>query len=300
MSAVAVHDLSRVEHELTRLRGRERGASVRATTLNLVVLAPTPEHVNQTSDALALLGGSRPLRGLILTPVDSPAQARVSSSCWRNTTGQEVCSEQVAISAPAAALPSAVVGLLVPDLPVFLLWQGGVDPHRDLLEDLAELSTRMIADSGDCGLDQLRAAAALSPSVTDLAWTRLAGWREALASQADLPAGLDVFEHAIGLDVRGPANEAELLAGWLRSRLGRQIGLERAGRSRRLERLRVLSARGELVVERTGSGDMGRAVGPDGSEHPVALPRRDYAVLLGSELDRFGADPVFEQALAAA
>jgi hypothetical protein len=300
VSEVAGGELEGVEQELTRLRGHERGTSVRATTLNLLVLAPTDLEVNRTSDALTLLGGSRPLRGLILVPADGPARASVSSSCWRNSTGQEVCSEQVVIEAAPAALPSAAVGLLVPDLPVFLLWQGEIERSRRLLEELSELSTRLIADSSECGLEQLRSVAGLTPSVTDLAWTRLLPWREALAMQGDTPDGLHVLEHAIGLEVRGPANEAGLLAGWLRSRLGRQIGLERTGRPKRLERVRVLSPHGELVIERTGSGQMGRAIGPDGSEHAVVLPRREHAWLLGTELDRFGSDPAFEDALTGA
>src|SRR5581483_11853601 len=112
------------------------------------------------------------------------------------------------------------------DLPVFLLWLGPVEDVRALLEELSELATRLIVDSDQCGIGCAESVRELTPSLTDLAWTRLTPWREALAALGDSPGGLRAYQRAHMLEVRGPANEAALLAGWLRSRLGRPIGLD--------------------------------------------------------------------------
>jgi len=293
-------DLPGVERELAQLRGGEHGASVRATTLNLVVYAETDDHVNRISDAILTIGGSRPLRALIAVPVEDRLRATVSSSCWTGAGGHEVCSEQVVIRAAAAALPSAIVGLLIPDLPVFVLWQGAVGDRRDLLERLAREATRLIVDSDECGLAATESVSLIAPAMADLAWTRLVPWREAVAAFADTHDGLRALRHAMALEVRGPANEASLLAGWLRSRLDVHLGLDRSGRGQSMERLGIHVSGGELVVERTGRGAVGRVVGIDQIEHPVMLPRRDWGVLLGAELDRMGSDRVYEQALSAA
>lgn len=293
-------DLSEVDSELARLRGGSHGASVRATTVNLMVYAPSADAVAQCERALNRIGGGRPLRALVLTPGGGRANARVSSSCWLASTGQEVCSEQVVIQADPAALPSSAVPVLVPDLPVFLLWLGPIDPVRGLLEELSELASRLIVDSDQCGIECAESVRGLTPSLTDLAWTRMAPWREALAALGDSPGGLRAYKHAHLVEVRGPANEAELLAGWLRSRLNRQVGLDNSGKPRHLERVAVAGRDTLLSVERRGRTDVGRAIGPDGLEHAVVLPRREWAWLVGAELDRLGSDTVFEAALAAA
>jgi glucose-6-phosphate dehydrogenase assembly protein OpcA len=211
-----------------------------------------------------------------------------------------VCSELVLIEAGAAALPSALLGLLIPDLPVFLLWQGEIGDHRQLLQQLAAHATRLLLDSDECGIEATASVSRLTPALTDLAWTRLISWREAVAGFADSPSGLRALRRATAVAARGPANEAALMAGWLRSRLELHLGLDRAGRGQSMERIAVQSSAGEFLVERVGRGAVGRAVGPDGIEHPVMLPNRDWAALVGAELDRMGSDRVYEAALAAA
>lgn len=295
---VRVDDLTRVERELLRMRVQEGGSTVRATTLNLVVFAGSRDHLNRTLDALQLIGGSRPLRAIVTVPDDVPTEAEVSSTCWRNPAGQEVRSEQVVITARPVALPSAVVSLLIPDLPSFLLWNGELGKSRDLLAGLSREVARLILDSDECGLDVVKEATALGPAVTDLAWARLTPWREALATLADNREGLRLLNRALGVEVRGPGNEAALVAGWLRSRIGRQLGLQHDKQRHELESVRLDCGKHDLLVQRTGHGDLGRAVSGD-AQHAVMLPRPDWAALLGAQLDRLGSDSIFEQALAA-
>ena len=291
-------DLPKVEAALAELRGGEAAGSVRATTLNLVVHAPDRAGVERTVEVLERIGGSRPLRAIVVTPGDGKPLATVSSSCWTGG-GQQVCAERIVITGERAALPSAVVPLLVSDLPVFLWWLGEVAEQSRLMRELATTAGRLIVDSDDTGLDAIERLLLYTPSVADLAWRRLAPWREAVATLFDGKAQRRALDHLLGLEVRGPRNEALLLAGWLRSRLARQVGLDHAARTKRMNAVELHCGDEVFQVARMGRNQHGVATGPGLAEHVVRLPTAPLAVLVAEELDRLGAERTFEEALGA-
>jgi glucose-6-phosphate dehydrogenase assembly protein OpcA len=295
---VELTDLSQVERALAASRAGGPG-SVRATTLNLVVYAPTPEDMAFTQRALERIGGSRPLRAIIAGTGTNGVRATVSASCWLGSGLQQVCSEQVLLTAREGALPSAVVSLLVPDLPTFVWWQGPMPPELALLSELAVLGTSTIVDSNVSSLEGVDRVGRLEPAVTDLAWLRLEPWREAVASVFDPPPIAASLSHLAAVDVDGPINEARLLAGWLGSRLDRSVALVHSARPH-VERVTLTCGKSEYVVERHTRVQVGRAYGTGVSEHAVVLPLLDASVLLGRALDVHGSDPVFAAALAAA
>ncbi|MGH3140650.1 MAG: glucose-6-phosphate dehydrogenase assembly protein OpcA, partial [Gaiellales bacterium] len=237
-------DLTAVEEMLRAARGGDRTGSVRAITLNLIVHAPEPELIEGAIDALEHVGPSHPLRAIVATPAEGELRARVASSCWVGASDRQVCSERVLVEAGPKALPSAVTSLLVPDLPVFLWWQGPFDRTDRLAAELAGLASRVIVDSGVCSLEGVAAARLLAPSVADLAWAGLLPWRDAVAGLFDGPAELKALDGIRAVDVRGPENEARLMAGWLRAALGADIELRREGRSHHVERV-TMSAGGK-------------------------------------------------------
>ena len=108
-------------------------------------------------------------------------------------------------------------------------------------------------------------------AVSDIAFGRSLAWRVRLAGLWPGIASLSA------LDVVGPRADALLLAGWLRSRLGRELEL-RWSEAPALARVAV---DGEDVAA------------PD---DPPPTP----SDLLSAELDVFGRDPVYEAALLAA
>jgi glucose-6-phosphate dehydrogenase assembly protein OpcA len=295
---VELTDLSQVEHALAASREGGAGA-VRATTLNLVVYAPSSEDVTFTQHALERIGGSRPLRAIVAGSSADGVRATVSASCWLGGGMQQVCSEQILLTARPDALPSAVLSLLVPDLPTFVWWQGPIPPGLGLLSDLAALGTSTILDSTASSLEGVDAVGSLDPPLTDLAWLRLESWREAIASVFDPPPAAAALAGLHAVDVQGPVNEARLLAGWLGSRLDRSVELDHSER-RHVERVAVHCGRSEYVVERRARVQVGRAFGPGASEHPVVLPMLDPSTLLGRALDVRASDTVFEAALAGA
>jgi hypothetical protein len=171
---------------------------------------------------------------------------------------------------------SIVTPLLLHDLPVFLRWRG-MPPFADRpFEQLVEVVDRLIVDSTEWpGLpDPYRELAEVfdRTAVSDIAWARTERWRRQLATM--WPGIADVRQ----LRVAGTAAQAHLLAGWLRSRLGRAgIALEHAP----ADRLRAVEVDGEP------------APFPPGEAPPPSE-------LLSDELDRYGRDRIYEDAVRAA
>jgi glucose-6-phosphate dehydrogenase assembly protein OpcA len=295
---IELTDLGQVERALAAERERGTG-SVRATTLNLVVYAPTAEDVSFTQRALERIGGSRPLRAIVATAGTDGVRATVSTSCWLGGGMQQVCSEQIFLTARADALPSAVLSLLVTDLPTFAWWQGPIPEGLAVLADLARLSSFTVVDSNISSLEGVDRVGGLDSWVTDLAWLRLEPWREAVASVFDPAPVAAALAEVRTVCVEGPVNEARLLAGWLSSRLGRDVELQHSERTH-VERVAVRCGGPEYVIERPAGGHVGRAYGPGTTEHPIVLPILDASTLLGRALDIRAADEVFEAALASA
>jgi glucose-6-phosphate dehydrogenase assembly protein OpcA len=212
---------------------------------------------------------------------------------------QQVCSEQIFLTARADALPSAVLSLLVTDLPTFTWWQGPIPQGQGILADLARLSSSTVVDSSVSSLEGVAGVGRLDSWVTDLAWLRLEPWREAIASVFDPVAAAAALADVQAVSVAGPVNEARLLAGWLCSRLDREVALEHAD-DIHVQRVGVRCGSSEYVIERHARDHVGRAYGPGTTEHPIVLPILDASTLLGRALDIRAADEVFEAALASA
>jgi Glucose-6-phosphate dehydrogenase subunit len=295
---VELTDLAQVERALAADHERGTG-SVRATTLNLVVYAPTAEDVSFTQRALERIGGSRPLRAIVASAGADGVRATVSTSCWLGSGMQQVCSEQIYLTVRADALPSAVLSLLVTDLPSFAWWQGPIPEGLAVLADLTRLCSSTVVDSNISSLEGVARVGRLDSWVTDLAWLRLEPWREAVASVFDPPAAAAALAEVRTACIEGPINEARLLAGWLTSRLGRKVELDHHERTH-VERIAIRCGGPEYVIERPAGGHVGRAYGPGTTEHPIVLPIQDASTLLGRALDIRAADDVFEAALAAA
>jgi glucose-6-phosphate dehydrogenase assembly protein OpcA len=210
-----------------------------------------------------------------------------------------VCAERISISGDRVALPSAVVSLLVADLPVFVWWQGDLpDDHDGVLGELTEIASRVIVDSDEAGLEATARLEPRAAGLVDMAWVRTAPWREAIAAMFDGREQRRALDHLIGVEAVSPPNQAALLVGWLRSRLDRQVGVD-VRKAKRMNRVELHCGDDVFSVERTPRNHHGVARGPGLPERTFALPPGDAISLLAAELDRLGAEPTFEQALAA-
>jgi glucose-6-phosphate dehydrogenase assembly protein OpcA len=239
------------------------------------------EWLEAARETLAGMAEEHPSRTLLLVPMPDSAHdridAEVSVECYRLPgTHRRVCSEivELHLHGPRAKAPASVVSpLLISDLPVFLRWRGEPPFGSPELDQLVAIADRLIVDStewDDLPYAYTRLVALFEQTaVSDIAWARTARWRALLASL--WPGIADVS----AIRVRGTLAQAHLVAGWLRSRLGRDIALEHV----QAERLEGIDLDGE----------------------PAPFPAGDPPApssVLSDELDRFARDPVYEAATA--
>jgi glucose-6-phosphate dehydrogenase assembly protein OpcA len=252
----------------------------------------------------------------------------------RPEAGPEVVWEEVVVQTNVHPrhLCAVVLPLLLPELPVFTWWEGTPPFAEEVFDELTSVTDRLIVDSaafadpaGD--LARLaRTAAVLDAAVSDCAWGRLTPWRELLAAPFGGPPLREAVNRARWLRVDAVEPTAGLLlVGWFASRLGWELedvhvgGDERSADyntgtgpcqarvagaigSANLTRVhlqldtdegpasvRVEAPPGHLVatVEAPGQPTGRRKVGRSGGD-PTGL---------GDELQVFGRDRVFEEAL---
>ena len=269
-----------IERALAELRADgERAPALRTSVLTHVAWVPL-EWERAAMSVLEGMADRYPSRAIVLHPDADADEDRLDAEVdWQCFPAQErhVCGETIRIwlrGRAALAPASVVLPLTLPDLPLFLRWRGLPPFGEQAYEQLVDVADRLIVDSSEWP-EPSAGYARLLPSferaaVSDLAWARTLPWRVALARLWPGVAG------ARELAVSGPASEALLLAGWLRSRLGSEIAL----RNEPWPELAEVAVDGRRVAaERDG---------------------RTPSDLLSDELDVFTRDPVYEAAAAAA
>lgn len=276
--------VSAVSRALSRLRvehdAREGGLALRTSVMTHIAWVP----LDWLPAALSTLDGlaeRHPSRTILLVPEPDAATSGIDAEVALRRFDVSGLSRDVAtevvllrLRGERAIAPASIVSpLLVSDLPVFLRWRGEPPFGADELDQLVAIADRMVVDSREWR-NVPRALVRLAPlaaqvRLSDVAWGRTEPWRRALAA---LWPGIGSISE---LAVDGPKPEAHLLAGWLRSRLGR-----------------------EVVLRQSDAAEL-EAVAVDGV--PVARPdaaRPSPSDELSRELDVHGRDAVYEQALA--
>lgn len=241
-----------LERELARMRrlqgaqAADRGHVVaRAAVLNLVVHATREVHARRAAATIGRLSQRHPSRAIVVhadREGQPGVQAQLAMHCLLSAAeaGRQVCYEQILIRVRGDSdqrLASAVIPLLLPDLPVFLWWTGTPPVDERHFDDLLALADRFIVDSADFArpdvtLPRIARICELGRGrfgVTDFNWTRITPWRELVAGLFDLPDHRELLAHLSGVRV-GFAVDADgrdihpsqalLLVGWLASRLG--------------------------------------------------------------------------------
>ncbi|MGH2972763.1 MAG: glucose-6-phosphate dehydrogenase assembly protein OpcA [Gaiellaceae bacterium] len=233
--------------------------------------------------ALSGMAERHPSRTILLFPDPNSESNRIDAAvaleCYAvPDVDREVCSEVVELhlrGARAKAPGSIVEPLLISDLPVFLRWRGEPPWGAQELEQLVGVTDRVIVDSTewDDVPHAYRNLAGLfdRAAVSDIAWARTSRWRVLLASL--WPDVGDVGT----VKVKGTRAQALLIAGWLRSRLGRP----------------------DIELEHVDAKQL-ESIDLDGK--PAPFPPGDPPIpsdVLSDELDRFTRDPVYEAAVLA-
>jgi hypothetical protein len=275
--------IAQIERELARLRDATSAEgsqpNLRTSVMTHIAWVP-PEWQTAAEETLSGMAERHPSRTLLLVPrpdLEDGIDAQLSIRCFP-VGDRAICGEVIELElrgARAAAPASIVMPLLISDLPVFCRWRGEPPWHSPELEQLVGVVDRLIVDSTEWrhlpgayrGLAELFDRCAVS----DIAWARTERWRSLLASL--WPDIADVRE----LRVHGTRAQAYLLAGWLRSRLGREVAVEIDEH----ELLEGIDLNGEPAP------------------FPPGAPPNPSDVL-SSELDKLSRDRVYEEAVRAA
>lgn len=274
--------VSEIENQLGRLRAREAAdgmPELRTSTMTHIVWCP-PEWHSKARATLAGLIERHPARTIFLIPEpgdEAAIDARVELKDFQlQGMSREVLSEviQIRLRGSAARHPGSIVmPLLVSDLPVFCRWRGEPAWGSGTLDEIVAVTDRLVVDSSEWrGVPAAYSHLATlfdRAAVSDIAFTRTLPWRRRLA---ELWPEIEAIER---LRVEGPRADAELVAGWLRSRLKREISLTR----------RAAAAVGAIWVDGQQVESPGELLSP--------------SELLSAELDQFGRDRVYEAAVRA-
>ena len=270
-----------IEREITSMRTVPGSAAPyqRTSVMTHTAWVP-PEWVEAAEDVLAGLADRHPSRTIVLIPEpeeEDGLEGDVEIHVFPVGDGREICTETIRIrlkGGRAGAPASVVQPLFLPDLPAFLRWRGVPAFGEGYFEDLVDVVDRLIVDSTEwpdlpASYEPL-AEIFERVVVSDIAWTRTSRWRPQLASLWPGIADVDRIR------VTGTAAQGHLLAGWLRSRLGRAVELEHEPSNR----LAGVEINGKPAPFPPGDP-------PDPSD------------LLSEELDRFDRDRIYEDAVRA-
>ena len=280
--APALTSIRDIEREMAMQRTEsETGTPYQRTSVMTHTAWVPPEWVEAAEDVLSGLAERHPSRTIVLFPQPEAADGLVGEvevGVYPVGSGRAICTETIRIKlkGPRAQAPASVIQpLLLPDLPAFLRWRGLPAFGEAPFEQLIDVVDRLIIDSTEW--PDLPQSYAKLPAifgrvvVSDIAWARTSRWRPMLASLWPEIAGVKRIR------VTGTAAQAHLLAGWLRARLQHAVELEHEP--------------SDLLV----------GVELDGE--PAPFPPGDApapADLLSEELDKFGRDAIYEDAVRAA
>jgi glucose-6-phosphate dehydrogenase assembly protein OpcA len=292
------------------------GSVLRACTLTLVVLEEASGDAAELGETIAALMPEHPARTIVVRLSGAGERAlaeRVYAQCWMPFgERRQICCEQIEITASDAALadvPSVVLPLAAPDLPVIVWSRSARLFEMPPFGAIARMAAKVVVDSAGFAdpkgaLRLLAETARSGVPLGDLAWTRLTRWREMLArlfENRDYLAKLARIS-----SVRVVCNAEFSTAAWY-------MGAWIAGA------LADAGVTAKLVVE-AGPGPAPLSVELTGGEFRVALARRedrlvitvdnaenctnlpqpsDY-LMMREELGIVRRDALFERALASA
>jgi len=274
---------------------RMGGAVTSGNALTLVVVVDEPD-VAEAEEAATIASSKHPMRMLMVIrrQIEAPVPRLDAEVLMggRLGPGEAVVLRmygRLALHAESVTLP-----LLAPDAPVVTWWHG-TPPDRIAYDPLGVFAERRITDVSRAS-DRVAAlnkrASDFAAGDTDLAWTRITGWRAALASAYD-----GAHEAATEATVEGDDSDpsALLLAGWLSSALDCHVPVvKKPGTS--IESATIGFPSGTSIKAfRDGSRLVLRR---DAQQDSIApFPERSLGELLAEELRRLDADEIYAGAL---
>ena len=275
--------VSEVEQRLARLRmeAEEGGTTQRTSVMTHIAWVPEP-WLPAALEVLRGLAERHPSRTIVLVPEPDAGEAAIDAELELSRfplgeSGRSICTETVLLrlrGARAHAPASIVTPLLVSDLPVFCRWRGEPPFGLSEFEQLLGVVDRLVVDSEEW--DDL-----------PYAYTKLA--------QRARPHG----------DLRHRLAAPAAVARGARAALARDRGGDSPCTSPGRTPTRCCSRPGcarasAATTSCSSTTRRPRSSASSVDDEPVDPPDADRPTpsdLLSNELDRFGRDPIYEQAL---
>jgi glucose-6-phosphate dehydrogenase assembly protein OpcA len=233
--------------------------------------------------------------------------ANVFSQCWMPFgKHQQICAEGIEIttgSMELAHVAQLLLPLIVSDLPAVLWCRGPRVFSGDPFAPLLPLVQKIIVDSATAADPQaaiatIRVLHREGRHVADLAWTKLTGLRELMASLFDEGTAVGVTSAKIfyGGDVASPSSI--YFAAWMERALpGAQVSLNRGEEGPRgLRSIVLLGDACEVTITRPDRTTLEVHCGGRIRRSTTVLLSEE--ILMSEELSILGADPVFDKVLA--
>lgn len=301
-------------------QSQQASGGVLRACANTLIVAAEPDAEGRDAEAahrtIGVLMHDHPSRAIVVSPREGGAgiaqmDARVFSECWMPFGGQkQICAEGIEIAADSEQMDEVarvLVPLLAPDLPV-ILWCRGARAFRDrALDPLFSLADKIIFDTArvrhaPSAIEFLRRMRKGRPQVADLEWTRLTGWREAVANLFSHGVSHGVADvTAVQVQFRGerPGTGATYFARWIERALsGARVTLtpdDSASPAAGVCGVTFHKGPQEISIHCKDSRTL--EVCDADTVYASPLPGASEEMLMREELSILGRDPVFDQVL---
>jgi len=273
------------------LQARRRAGSPAMGMVMTIVIVVDEDEADSALKAARAAAREHPARLLAVVLGSSRGPARVDAEV---RTGSGVAGEMALIRLSGEVTrhsESVVLPLLLPDSPVVVWWPGDA-PADPANHPLGLLAKRRITDAAAAPTGKARAmltqCRGYAPGNTDLAWTRITGWRALLAAAFDQEPG-KVVSASVTAERISPS--ADLLGAWLADRLKVKVARHNS-KGPGITEVVLTTNDGDVRISRL-DGKLATLSSPGQPDRPVALKRRDIAELLSEELRRLDPDDVY-------
>lgn len=282
------------------------GGVLRACGMTLVVASESVEDCQELRHTLGVLMQNHPARAIVLRLNEKPGlDASVFSQCWMPFgKHQQICAEGIEICAGLAELghvAQLLLPLIVSDLPAVLWCRGPRVFTENAFTPLLPLVQKIIVDSAiapdpHAAIATIRELRKQGRLVADLAWTKLTGLREVMASLFDegTAAGIKSAQVFYAGDV--PSASSIYFKYWMeRSLPEATVELKHDCDGSRSLRSIVLSGDTEVTITRPDKVTLEIHAGGRVRRSKQQLLSEE--TMMSEELSILGPDPVFDRVL---
>lgn len=187
-------DVPDIEHELEQIwESLESPDKTKAALFNLLVYAQDAQHVDYVREGTERILSKYPCRVIYVLENPDPKEDFLRAEVSVDTIGTEehpISCDKIQIDFAGKErerVPFVLLPHILPDLPVYLWWTGNPSPYNRLFDLLESYIDRIIFDPDT--LDALPDYASTTLALlhhfegyaSDLNWSLIEGWRQALA-----------------------------------------------------------------------------------------------------------------------